>query len=216
MGGGNFFKQLGSIFKGILMLLEIPIVIIPKGKRVGKKILSGLTDIIEGIIYQFEWGIWGHIRNFLDIAVLFQYVVVYFYTNIVCLVKSVTNIQYCIWFYIIDWCFGILYLPITIMVYVLAIFRIPSIEYEKQFWDKIEDFDQTIYKYTKVHVIHYPKQIRELCYNCQRMKTITLPKVIVEYIQDLEDPLLGWMFGGILQMWWGVGELLTAPFEVLR
>jgi len=202
--------SLSGIFNGIKKLVEIPVVIIPRLGKIATGVVNGLEDIFEGVVQEFEELPKGAWYATLDLSVLFQYTGVFLFTNFVCAMKAMSNIKSCFIFYLIEMIGTIIYAPIAIFIFILSLFRMPSYSWESQFWDKMEEFDLLVYNYCQFHIIHYPKSIRQNCYNCIRLKPTVFAKYISEFIQDVEDPIFGLLFGGIEKMFTGFLNMLMA------
>ena len=202
--------SLSGIFSGIKKLVEIPIFIIPRLGKIATGVVDGLEDIFNGVVQEFEEFPKGAWYTVLDLSVLFQYTGTFLLSNFLCAMKAMSNIKSCFMFYLIEMMGTIMYSPIAIFIFILSLFRIPSYSWEKQFWDKMEVFDQFVYNYCQFHIIHYPKSIRETCYNCVRLKPTVFAQYISEFINDVEDPIFGLLFGGLEKMFSGFLNMLMA------
>jgi hypothetical protein len=57
---------------------------------------------------------------------------------------------------------------------ILTILGLDGKGLEKGLWDMLENLDTMIFSLTGIHIIHYPKWIRDQCYNCRRLKMSTV------------------------------------------
>ena len=46
--------------------------------------------------------------------------------------------------------------------------------HQKMFWKFMEYLDKVIFGLTGFHIIHFPRWVRDQCYNCKRLKTSTV------------------------------------------
>lgn len=144
------------------------------GKRF-KGIGDGLKNIFEGIGDQFKYLGLGVARGFEDIGLLIAYATQFVFSYVICGVKYISNLPNCILYYLIDAFIQILYLPIRIVLWFLYSFlRINLYRTEAQIWDLVKWVDRKIYTSVGFNVLRWPKNIRDQCYNCKRLKTKTV------------------------------------------
>ena len=141
------------------------------GPRV-ENIGVGLEEIFVGIGYQFielGEGIGESVEGTGEVLhYSFEYVKRY----IMCSVKFLKNLYKCIFFYILHAIGKLLYLPVRIVLWIMYTFlRFDAYGIEKQVWDGLEMLDTMFFELFEVHIIHYPKKIRDDCYTCIRLKS---------------------------------------------
>ena len=86
--------------------------------------------------------------------------------------KFLKNLYKCIFFYILHAIGKLLYLPVRIVLWIMYTFlRFDAYGIEKQVWDGLETLDTMFFELFDVHIIHYPKKIRDDCYTCIRLKS---------------------------------------------
>ena len=164
----KIFSFIGNIFE---MFVNI-------GKAFG--------EIFEGTELTVEKTAVGLWHGGLDLAEFTQYIAVFLFTNLICFMKGMTNMTSCIFYYLWDVFLQLCYLPVRITLFLLS-YILPSVyDWEKQFWDFMERIDQFWVKYFRFHLIHYPKVVRDKCYNCKRLKTTVFAKKMVGYADDAE------------------------------
>jgi hypothetical protein len=129
-----------------------------------------------------------------------------------CLFKNITNLQACMFYYILEIFGQILYLPIRLLLWVASQFKINLYPIEKFIWDKIEYIDSIIFNYGGFHICHYPKSIREQCYKCRRVKISALDKHTAPLVRDLTVTVPKLLSPGLQQIIKG-GTELTHPFN---
>ena len=96
---------------------------------------NGVTELITEVpVGVFHMGLNG--------AEFAQYIAVFAFTNLMCIIKNIKNFTYCIFYYIWDVFLQLCYLPITITLFVFS-FIIPSIyDMEAKVWEYIHLFDR--------------------------------------------------------------------------
>jgi len=171
-------------------------------------ILTGLVNIFFGIAVELkDIGVVSGIL-LIDFFVFAEYTWEFVRTYTMCSLYFLSNMTHCIFYYIID-IFGIvLYLPVRLLLYILHVVGIDLYQTETQIWDGLEKLDRIIYSYSGVHIIHWPKSIRDQCYNCKRLKinvyagkimgvvddfTIKIPSIIVKGLPYLKGSLANLM-----------------------
>jgi len=162
---GNIFKQLAEF-----------------GQRF-KKIGYGFKDIFEGIGDEFKYLGIGIYRGFEDIGLLIAYATEFVFSYIMCGVKYISNLPNCILYYITDALIQALYLPIRITLWFLSSFlKINLYPTEKKIWGYAEWIDSKIYTAVGFNLLRWPKNIRDQCYNCKRLKT----KVLINKAREID------------------------------
>ena len=158
------FEEMADFFKKIGRQFEV----LPKRFKL---IQQGFDDIFKGFGYMFEDMATGIGKGMLDIFLLTEFAFVWFFTHIMCGVTLATRLNKCFFYYALD-CMGqILYLPFRLAFWVISMFMGNQIyRTEKAMWDNIELLDGYFYNYLQFHIMHYPKNIRDWCYNCKRLK----------------------------------------------
>jgi len=140
-----------------------------------EKIGNGIKDIFEGIGDEFKYLGIGVGRGFEDIGWLIAYAVEFVFSYVICGVKYISNLPNCIVYYITDALIQILYLPIRITLWFLQSFlRINLYPTERKIWEYAQWIDSKIYTALGFNVLRWPKNIRDQCYNCKRLKTRVL------------------------------------------
>ena len=182
------FAKIGDIFDKIKQAFED----IPKRfNRIG----DGFKDIFEGIGLEVEGTIRGVSRGFNDIGVLLNYVFELVRTYLFCGVKFIQNLHKCIIYYIIDSIFSIMYLPISFSLWFIKMFTGRDLYgLEKQAWDIIYLINDYIYGAVGFNIVKWPRNIRNLCYNCKRLKISALDnkasEVNIDFTTRIADDLI--------------------------
>ena len=148
------------------------------------KMGSGLKGIFDGIGMEFTGMGEGLRLGFDDIGLLFQYTGEFLLTYCFCGVKFITNLNNCILYYAIDAIGQIIYLPFRVMFFVIWLSVYKDIySQEAKIWSQIHDLDQMNYNYTGIYLTRWPRTIRDLCYNCKRLKV----SVLNQKAKDIND-----------------------------
>jgi len=158
------FDEMGDFLKKIARQFEV----LPKRFKLIKE---GFNGIFTGFGLMFQDIATGIGNGMLDIFLLTEFAFVWFFTHIMCGVTLATRLNKCFFYYALD-CMGqILYLPFRLAFWVISMFMGNQIyKTEKAMWDNIELLDGYFYNYFQFHIMHYPKNIRDWCYNCKRLK----------------------------------------------
>ena len=92
-------------------------------------------------------------------------------TYIMCGIKFIKNIYFCIFFYIFQILFYIIYLPVWLVMWGLKTFTgIDVFWIETRSWDGLRIVDGYTWHWLGFHIIYWPKNVRERCFTCVRLK----------------------------------------------
>jgi len=172
---------------------------------------KGLLNIITG-----AWEVFINTLTFLPqfglsfadgVAALFTFSMSW----MMCLFKNLSNMQTCIFYYLLEAIGQILYLPVRIFLWIASQLKIDLYPLETQFWDLIEYIDKIVLKAAGFHISHYPKNIREQCYNCKRLKISSLVDHSMPMVNDVTNVLPPALGPGVMKMITG-GTQLMNPF----
>jgi hypothetical protein len=202
MGGlGDALKMIPMIIKFIMTLPQ----------RFAH-IMVGLINIFFGVAVSLkDVGVISGIV-FIDFFVLMMYTWEFVRTYTICSVQFAGNITNCIFYYIIDIIVNFLtlifvHLPLWILLNFLGINLYKDVQKMSELLEKL---DQIIFNYVGFHIIHWPKNVRDKCYNCKRLKmsvyagkimglvddfTIKIPAIIIKAI-----PYLKGAFDNLMQI----------------
>jgi hypothetical protein len=125
--------------------------------------------------------------------------------------KLLKNISSCFVYYFIEVIGQILYLPFRIAFWIINII-IPKMGslIETTIWSSLEKVDRFTISNLGFHIIHYPKSVRDMCYNCRRLKPTVFVDKTIEIVDDIVDPILPLLIGGLEQMVGGLGKIMNA------
>jgi len=194
------FKQLGQMFGKIGKLFDAI-------TEVGK----GMGEIGQGVVQEVEGVPFGAWYAAMDLVVFIQYLWEFFITNFICGMKSMKNLRDCMFWYILDIIGKIIYLvPTMFFIGLNLLYDGVGTKIEKKIWNFLAFIDLCTISWFKVHIIHFPKSIREKCYSCRYLKPDVFIKQAVIIVEDLADPILPDMFGGIMTMFHGFGRIVGA------
>uniref|UniRef100_A0A6C0AT96 Uncharacterized protein n=1 Tax=viral metagenome TaxID=1070528 RepID=A0A6C0AT96_9ZZZZ len=172
---------------------------------------NALGEIFEGVVREFTGvpqGIW---YGALDASVFIQYVWEFVITNFTCGMKMLQNIQACAFYYFMDILGHILYLPFR-MIFWIVEKLIPGTggKLENLIWDNLDKVDRYTISNFGFHIIHFSKPVRDLCYNCKRLKPMVFVGKAEEIVEDIVDPITPLLVGGLVEMVQGLGNLVNA------
>jgi len=206
-GGGDGLSDLGDLMKTIFSL--IPRIFGALGKL--NDIGNGLFKVFEGItkevinIYESE------AEAVLDTVTFSGWILTYLFTNFMCATQIFQNINTCIFFYILDMLGQIIYMPVRLCIWIIwFLTRFDTYGLEKQIWSGLEMIDQVLLKIIGFHLIHYPKNIRDMCYNCKRLRTTALINEVDTLTTDFTEHVVKRAVAGISEIADGVGEVIGA------
>lgn len=157
-----------------------------------KQMGDGLGQLFTGIGTEVTELGDGLRLGFTNIGVLLKWVGEFIFSYITCGVSYIQNLHRCIFFYVIDTVAHLSYVPVRIFMWGISGItkRNDLYDAEKMIWDKIYEADGVIYYYFGFHIAHYPKNVRDLCYNCKRMRVTALKNKVQEinYVFDKVIP----------------------------
>ena len=140
-----------------------------------KYIFGGVGGIFIGVLDTIEGIFNGTFLGIIQTGELLEYIGEFLFTYLKCTVKMLTNLWSCFFYYIVELFLQILYLPVRIMLFVSKqIFGVDLYAREKQAFQGLYDLSYFMYRYTGYHFMYWPKDIRERCFVCVRLKTSTV------------------------------------------
>ena len=171
---------------------------------------SALGEIFEGVAQEFAGvpqGVW---YGALDISVFIQYIWEFSITNFNCGMRMLQNIQACAIYYILDVLGNILYIIPTIIFWIINR-AIPGLgnDIEKRMWSILDTADRWTISNLGFHIIHFSKPVRDMCYNCKRLRPRVFVGKSLDMVDDIVD-LLPLMIGGLVEMVQGLGHMVNA------
>lgn len=176
-----------------------------------EKIGGGLKNIFIGIEDEFN-GLGDGLRlGFTDIGLLIEYTGEFVLTYCFCGVKFITNLSSCIFYYFIDACLQAFYLPIRISLYIIKLFIYKNIYFwEDKFWLSVRRIDNKLFTYIGFYLTKWPRNIRDLCYNCKRLKVKVLKNKAEDVNNDFNHKMSVLLQKGIDKMQYGANEFKSA------
>jgi len=177
-----------------------------------KKMGDGIKNIFGGIGTEFTSLGEGLNLGFTNIGVLFKWTGEFVFSYITCGVQYIQNLHRCIFFYMLD--------VLAQMAYAIF-FRFPIWTIKTMFnydlnpsndsmWDNFEELDRKIYGLAGFHIKHYTKQIRDLCYNCKRMKIDALKNKVSQINNDFLVKMPEMLNRGVVEMKSGGDDFMSA------
>ena len=194
------FKKIGDFFKKIGRLFDII-----------RDVQRGLQDIFEGLFAEVTAGPIGYGYAVKDLFELTEYIFVFLFTHLECANKISKNYVTCFLTYTVDFLIGLILLVPCLALY-LTCFLL-GWDYNQQI-DKMkriaEQLDGYIFGTMGFHIIHWPKSIRDMCYNCRRLRPEALVSKTLDVEYDLTGRIAKLAVGGVMQMFSGVGKITNA------
>jgi hypothetical protein len=194
----------------VLKALGQFISMIPKIFKIITGIVMGIKDIFLGLAREFKEFPQGAYYLGMHAAIFVQYLGVFAFTNLFCAMQMIQNFTSCFFWYALDIFGKILYLIPQLIIMFLVFLGIPADDLETQFWIFMEDIDRMAVDASGFHIIHFPKDIRDKCFNCKRLKTSALINKANDAFGDLKDPIIPLMTGGIVDMFNGARRAMNA------
>jgi hypothetical protein len=132
-------------------------------------------------------------------------------TWMMCLFQNISNMQTCLFYYLLEVAGQILYLPFRLLFWVCYQAGFDLYPMEAAFWNGIEELDKVVMNYLGFHISHYPKNIRNKCYNCKRLKISALTNHAGPLADDVFNKLPALLMPGFMHIADG-GDQLMHPF----
>jgi len=183
---------------------------IPKLINIVTEIVMGIKDIFLGLAREFQEFPQGAFYLGVHLAIFIQYLGVFVFTNLFCAMQMIQNFTSCFFWYALDIFGKILYLVPQVFILIFSLFGIPAREMEKNIWDALESVDRLVVDMSGYHLIHFPKSVRDRCYNCKRLSTSALIGRAADTFGDINDPIIPLMTGGLLDMFNGARRAVNA------
>jgi hypothetical protein len=140
------------------------------------KIGAGLGKMLKGALVDGPVGIGkGLKQGFSDVGMLFSWTGEFLLSYLTCGIHYIENIHRCIFYYSIDAVAKLFYSPVTIFLWLVWEFGETDLyKTHDKIWDTIYAIDESFYGIFGFHFAHYPKNIKNMCYNCKRLKIVAL------------------------------------------
>lgn len=171
---------------------------------------NGFKTVFKGIGDEFEGLGLGLKTSFNDIGKLIEYSGVFVFTYLACGVQFIKNLHNCILYYSLQAVGQIFYMPIRFMLFLVYSAGLDLYSSEASFWNYVEWFDGIVFKYLGFHISHFPRSIRNQCYNCRRLKKKTVVDVAGEINDDFNTKIPNHLKKGIDVITKGGDEILSA------
>jgi hypothetical protein len=177
-----------------------------------KNMGTALKNIFGGIGTEFTGLGEGLNLGFTNIGVLFKWTGEFVFSYIMCGVQYIQNLHRCIFFYVLDTLGYMMYnIFVGIPLWILKTFMGRDLYGAMdKMWDTVYKYDSYIYGYTGFHIAHYPKNIRNLCYNCKRMKINALKNKVSEINYDFLVKMPELLNKGVVEMDRGGQDFMNA------
>lgn len=175
--------------------------VVKLGKSIGQAIYGGVFTAVFGSA-QVAQGI-------PQLVVFSIYLVRWAVDHIICTMKLIFSLPSCIFYYFFSTMGQIFNLfTLEILWFVLWLIGVSdAYKFKEQFWNKVEDIDNYIFKYIyPIHIAHFPKSVRSKCFSCVRLKMGALgdkfvpvgdrfgkklPKAVRPYVKQMGKGFMG-------------------------
>ena len=183
---------------------------LPKLFQIITEVVMGIKDIFLGLAREFQEFPQGAFYLGVHLAIFIQYLGVFAFTNLFCAMQMIQNFTSCFFWYALDIFGKILYLVPQVFILFFSLLGVPARDIEKQIWDGLESLDRIVVDASGYHLIHFSKDVRDRCYNCKRLSTSALIGRAADTFNDINDPILPLMTGGLLDMFNGARRSVNA------
>jgi len=189
---GRFIKKVGRIFVAIA------------------QIGIGMAEIVAGIGRELGEAPVGLYLTWVQVVIFIQTLWVFAITNFSCAMKMMNNASYCIFFYGLDAFGQMLYMIPRLIIFLLDLFGLPAYKWETSFWEWLEKIDKWLIDNINIHIIHFPKSIRDTCFNCRRLKPTAFVSKAITSADAIKDPIIPLLTGGIGTSFGGLNRIKNA------
>jgi len=174
---------------------------------------GGLAQIFEGVGQEFIEFPQGAFIGVVSGAKLAHALGVFGISTFLCGMKSLENFTSCVFYYILDIIGKMLYF-IPMLVFMMLDFvggkgKIGS-QIEINLWSLLEKLDRFTIDKLGFHVIHFPKSIRDKCYNCRRLKPTAFVRKTGDFIDSVTNDVIPLTTGGFGKMLGGFERIINA------
>jgi hypothetical protein len=195
----GFFADLGRMIKRAFRIMG----------QLGN-IARGLGEITYGVGKTAFEAPRGIVLAWVQFIIFIQTLWVFATTNLDCAMRMMNNASYCAFFYILDVLGQMLYLIPRLAIYVLNVMGLPATQWETNIWDFLESVDRWFIDHVGIHIIHFPKSIRDSCFNCRRLKPQAFLSKVEKTAAEIKNPIVPLLTGGIGNMVGGLSRISNA------
>ncbi len=90
------------------------------------------------------------------------------FDHVSCGITWITNFRYCFFWYFLEIIGKILYLPVTLFVWITRqLLGFDLRPFVDKFWEYLSELDCLIFSIAGFHIIHYPSDVIAKCYSCE-------------------------------------------------
>ena len=137
----------------------------------------GFKNGLHGLGVEIQYLGIGTARGVADISLLFAYISQFVFSYTMCGVKYMSNMPSCLLYYSVDTTFNIMHLPIRISLWVLQwSIGLNLYPIQDKIWKWLLQLNGYIYGSLGFNIIRWPKNVRDQCYNCKRLKLSVLAR----------------------------------------
>lgn len=191
-----------GFIKKLLKLLTIAV-------QIGR----GLGEIFAGVAREMIELPAGIAIGALGVSRFIQTIWVFGISNFFCGMKMMRNFTSCAIYYLLEIIGNILYLiPMLIFLVLDWISQDGKVGswIENKLWNRLEVIDRFTIDNLGFHIIHFPKSVRDKCYNCRRLKPVAFVRKATDFAKDINDPIIPLATGGIQGIFGGFSRIVNA------
>ena len=135
-----------------------------------KSLALGIVFMVTGLILSFAMGFQPLAFGVYQFLIFIVYCAEWAITNVMCFTKMIMNGLDCIFWFFLDLMGKLMYLIPSAVFLFLELIGFYGYEIERQVWVGLEKLNSIVFHSTGFHIIHFPKWVRDRCYNCKRLK----------------------------------------------
>jgi hypothetical protein len=206
----SIFKMVAQIPKMFMMVFKIMASVGGIASFIAN-LAQGTINIIAGMVLSFFLALFSIGKAMWEFGILFIYLIEFFVTHMWCFMKILFSSFDCILWYLIEVLGKVLYLlgP-TLFISVLLLIGIDLRPMEKSFWVMMESLDKIAWASMGFHIIHFPKWVRDRCYNCKRLKVSKIGNQFFKFSAYLTENIPRDAAPGISTVQLGFGQFMDA------
>jgi len=136
---------------------------------------TGTLFLVTGAIMAVSLSIMSIMKGFWEWFVLTLYIIEFSLSHLFCFMKILFTAPSCLLWYALETFGKILYLcTFGLLIGIMALFGIDLKPAEAAMWRMLMYLDRIVFGLIGYHFLHFPRWVRDLCYNCKRLKTSTV------------------------------------------
>ena len=167
-------KPIGELTSGIDVMLHNIIRIICFMNKMPcrfRNLFATFDNLFKGIIEEFSALGQAMDLGFANNSSLIYYLSIFIGSYIQCMRQLAQNMLFCLPFFLLQIFGQILYLPIRLILWIFSTYLYINLyAIEARVWKGLQTVDDALFRIFQIHIIHFPKSVRESCFTCIRLK----------------------------------------------